>query len=249
MPFKRTLSETSPEQLDKMSKNRKKMTIEDNVILILEKLTTLDSISEMMKKIGGRIDTVEKSVFTMQEKLDELQWKMNEIDQERMRTSFVLHGLPALPANTTEANKKKIVEKIFTLGGCNVNAESDLKNVYFTNYQQSAKLFGTFYLESKRNEVVRRWKEVTKITPVLTEKVILNIPKKDPSYGKPIFYFTKTTMLTRQLLVQAKALNHAFSYSWERDGIVFIRKKEGEKAIRIRSTQQLEKLAEEYGKK
>lgn len=181
------------------------------------------------------LDTIRHDIKEIREKQENFEGELNVLQQAQKINSFVITGFPA--AQTTNASSYEVAKAFFGILGWKTNPE-DFEKLFVVQYKNGngSHIAGTFYDKRIRNMAFDKFRAIKKEKAILCEEVLKHLPPE--LRGRKLNFRTELTAATRQLLSKVKQHSADFKFIWEKDGRVFVRKTEQEKALEIRSYQQ-----------
>ena len=173
------------------------------------------SMDKTVKEIHGRLDKVEMEGVVRDERLEYLEWKVDEAEQEKRVNNIIITGL-----DSNQANKKEVATFLNDTVKCNIDIE-DInyvlklgRNDNDSNSSNKLRVRVAFPNYATKEKVIKRRKilkgKQTWISDDLT-------PRKD-----------KLAYLARQSVKEGRA-----SLTWTYDGKVFIKTTVDGKAKKI----------------
>lgn len=201
-------------------------------------MTNLDeklskNISDFTEKITSEINSVkvEQSVMAM---------RVNDLEQMLNNSTVVITGLP-MPVDSVPLNTINTIASKFK-AAYTANDFKRLVNIKYKD-QKGSFIIANFYLESKKNEFVNNFRAITKENPMRIQRVF-TLPPDSADREKVIRVKTLLTKNNMQLLKEAFTyLKKPFKFVWESEGKIMVRKDAGSKAIVIKTSEQLARIA------
>ena len=200
---------------------------------------TLNKIVTELKTYLERLTQIEANILELQQKDDLLESAINELNQFKLASTFIISGLTPAAENSKPF---PIVKKIANNLGLEIT-ENDVKNLYVVNHrnQQFCHISGTFYDQMKCDIFMKKFRASRKNKQMLVQDVI-TIAENDSRKSRPIYLRTEQTLYTKKLLAQAKSFPNVFKYVWEQGGRVLTKKELDSKIVELKSFDQLKKM-------
>jgi hypothetical protein len=251
----RKLSDSDSPNEEEKDPKKLKMSVEDSLISINQSLQTLamgqnEVKNELSFVKGGlvnilaRLDTYEKQITNVMAEVSALKYDLNALQQEQLRRTFLITGLPY--AKTGEM-AFDLVKSFFKISGTDIT-EDDLQRAFIVGHRNNttSHIVANFYSEYKRDTAFKRHREYSKNKPVLVAD-LYKLPPNDPNPTRQLRLRSQLTPITRDLLNKARsfaydASNKIFEHAWEKDGKILIQITEGSKPKYVTSMDQLMKL-------
>lgn len=161
------------------------------------------------------------------------------MEQESLIKSFNVFDLLTL----TQEQAFQTINNIAIKLGITVK-KTDLKDIFVANHRdkRSSHITGTFYEEKKRDEFFSNTKNrIADKNPLVEE--ICTLSNDSTFRGIEVRVRTKFTQHTREMLAKARQLSNKFSFIWESEGKILLRKVEDSRIIQIKSERQLADIA------
>lgn len=189
---------------------------------IKEKQTILEKYSEETKE----------SLRELQSRNDELNRKVNDLEQYSRMENLVISGIPREENENVRQTIVKLVKKL------NVNLENnEISTCHRLSNQGMAGIVARINNRDKKMEMIRKSREKK-----------LNAKDMGWEEDQNIYVSNQLTGFTMGILKAAKKLRseNKLEFVWEKEGKVYVRKNETSPAIRITDCEQLEEIIEEY---
>jgi cell division protein FtsB len=199
-----------------------------------------DLEKKITDKVGKMIDELKEENKVIKNRVTTLESKVNDLEQQANNNSLIITGLPLIELTAFNA---------FThiMGFLKLKfAEDDCKRISKINYKDGKGCFiiVKLYDEKNKDKIMRMFRERIKSQSPLNVERVFNLEDVSPLRGKQIRVKTLLTQQNATLLRQAHTYrNNPFAFVWESDGKILVREKEGDKAIVVRSLEQLSALA------
>ncbi len=197
--------------------------MKDAITIIKRQVTELETkISKLEEQNLKKERLLKRMEFESQKdkkKIDDLTSTLDELQQDRLRTSVQIVGLPE--SSKQEEDVKKIVKVAHDKLGMKLK-KHDLLEVYRLGKKT----------EGKTRDVVVKFEE-KKARDQFYQNRKKAAPHKDPS--KNIYVNDQLTNLRKGLFYQARKLlkSHKIHAAWTQNGNVLVRKLEGDPVIQI----------------
>lgn len=224
-----------------------------------QKLTVLHSAIEEIKTQNCEIT---KAMEFISDKYEEFKIKLENCEKERMKHLITIKALENrveqlernarstsieirnAPKNNQEnkENLMKIVKNIGTAINTDIT-ENDIKDIFRHTTKSSSKMpiVVEFTTVSKKEAVINSVKKFNRDS----KTVLSTYHAKLEGPTQSIFISESLTPQTRRIFAMARkfAIEHSFKFCWTSHGIVYLRKEEGSKAVRLHNEEDLNKLA------
>lgn len=214
----------------------------------------INGLSQSINTIGNSVKGMEANLATLFERLEkyekaleslrndfmELEARFNDREQNDLINHFRFTGMP--PVAVSPVGQIECLIKMCTLVGVTATT-NDFEDVrMYTNRNKTAAVIaGKFSQLGKRREVFKAFKEKMKTSEITWSRLF---PGKegDSNAMRKLGLFSSLTKYTMNLKASARETGK-FAYVWETEGRVLLRKKEGEKTIRVKSLMELQRAA------
>lgn len=235
-----------------MGDQPKKLGLED-IWAKLDKLDKLDTIEENIKSLNSTCNdlkekhvVLEKTVEQNTENIDELQavmnnmqFELNNLQQEKLDNNIIINGIP-----TTEENNLNITIEICSMV---VNAEVKQDHIKYIRRMKinsaNQPIVVTFHDRSLKIDVLRCWQKLIKTKKIDELQNQLKSKLNITNEASRINISEENTRFTQNIFKEAKDhLSSSFKFIWKRRGIIFVRKTENSKIIKITSLEQIQQL-------
>lgn len=184
-------------------------------------LLTVDSQTKEIADLKARVEKVECSTPTQE--LKELKRELNDLDQYSRNRNLEIHGL-----ELTEG--ENLLSKLNSIGRKLNIAEVTAREI----------------------EAIHRLPSKPDKVPVVLVRFESRYTKEKWAEQRPLLkikepgvrFFDNLTPYNKQLLWMAKtrALERSYQFTWQRNGKVLVKKKQGDRIIRIKSEDDLEQI-------
>ncbi len=190
-----------------------------------------------------RLEKTEKALEEVTEYMKDLSARIDYRDQMDLIDCFRITGLPAI--DTPREDQLVIIVNVFKKVGVTVTRE-DLSywNMYNNRQRTSATISGKFCNPKKREEAFSLFKIKTKNKPILFGEMCK--PTNDEDKLRVIRLRSNLTKATMNLINLARQHMTIFAYVWEKNGRIFVRKNEDERAFQIKSESELKAVIKKY---
>lgn len=178
--------------------------------------TTVIELDEDVSTAMGKFMQLEKQITDLTSRHEQLETKVNNMDQASLATSFRITGFPKGDRNP--ANCLATAVQFFRLLNVTVE-EKDFKRLYLQNYRsgEGSQLVGTFYNEQLKVSCMKKFKEAKKTKPIMLSDV-LKTTANNRNDTQAVVFRNMLTLQTRVLLNQAKQHMDVFKFVWEDNG-------------------------------
>ncbi|CAH1154603.1 unnamed protein product [Phaedon cochleariae] len=202
----------------------------------------MEDLTKEIKKVQEENKTLKKENTKLKEKQTEMEkdlhyikTKLNQEEQRKLKNSMEISGIPPAP------DHKQTILKIGALMKIPLQ-ENDILNVRKTYIKTG----GINSITVDFRNAITREKLLTQCKENIRKKEFLDTNKIGIPGEKKIVYLNEAlTPETRYLFSQAKKLKQRnYKYVWMKDGVVYVRKSEVDRAIRIRFIEDVLKLEE-----
>lgn len=213
--------------------------LNSNVLLLTQKV---DALEKSVQFMSNKYDTLLKEVVTLREwkdtqmgvkeKVKNLEDRVNEMEQYSRTKNIEIKGVE----ECVNENLKQVVVKIAHKVGEVGITENDIDSVHRIgnmNNRNPKDIIVQFKDRVSRNRLLLKRKERIRSNEVAEGRKdnVVYINEHLTAYNKQLFWQAK---------VKSKELN--FKFVWSKEGKIFIRKSEREKAYRIRNEEDLTKI-------
>lgn len=220
------------------------MNLEQKVDLLLGLFQRFDDADKKLDDVGTRLEKVETSlalirseVLSMQTAQIEITSSINDLQQANLATNFSVTGIPHVEGKAPIDQLNHVLLELGT------KAElTDLKflRLYKNRDEKSCRLYGRFWFEKQKAEIFGKFKNLLKQGKPMMTQSIYKLPLNSTLTGKQIRFHNELTKTNFELLKHARTLkDDPWKYVWESEGRIFVRKNDGERAINIKSVNQL----------
>lgn len=213
--------------------------INDHTKTLSEQTKALEAVQCNLSKVNDGLDKLFGENFALRKRVCDLEDKLNILEQESLRNTVEIHGVPISNDDAPSA----IVCKTGLALGIKLDG-SDIEAAYRVGKKHSIRskhppLVVRFAQSSMAEEFVRSRRVKRNLS---LSDLHLNIGNVNAA--SPIFVNEALTQTNRRLYALARDLkrNGKVKYLWVRGGRIFVRKSEGGDRISIRSESDIETL-------
>lgn len=217
-----------------------------------EKLSALQSLSSTVTEHDNRIETVEQLTSRLENKIQILTHRLDNLDQISNINSIQINGVPI----TSNENLQEILNKIGILIGVNcanvihrierVNSHVQSRGFTQQNNERTTSIdvrvtpiIATFNNKDEKNIFLTAFR---KFKFMYTEH--LGFVNQNREVKDRIFIFELLSPILKRTYVQAKLFQKAnnYKYLWTKDGKIFLRKSDNSRIIRVFTNTDLSKI-------
>lgn len=213
----------------------------DKMIMNIANLTaSVDQMKNDLSSILTKFVKQEEEIAQIKLEMNDLKVRLDIRDQKDLADDFKIIGIPYVE-NCPKDDIYMLLNRIFKVAKTTVGRKDLAFWAMFPNRdKKTATIVSRFTNSSIRSEAFANFRKVTKENPMLWTSVVPDLAADDVNRTLQVRLLPKLTKVTFNLLQAAKEHSPSvFKYVWIRNGGVFIRKAEGQKAINIKSTAEL----------
>ncbi|XP_046400872.1 uncharacterized protein LOC124167118 [Ischnura elegans] len=204
--------------------------------------------SDMLSGLTVKLHAIEKElsnvtglVNELQEKVFDLEVKLNRNEQERLKNSVEIRGVPL----TTDEDLQSIVLKISTALNVNMSAE-DIDGVFRPRPRQASSI------NSRPPPIIVRFLRLNKRDELITKRRVrkelnvddIGLASNLPLPQQTIYIDEALTPFNRKLFAIARDLkkNGKVKFVWVRNGNILVRQSEGAPVVVISTQKDLDRF-------
>lgn len=203
-------------------------------------LDNMKKIVEDYKRITDSLiddnESLRNENETLKRRMNNIEYKLDNTTQHKLNCNIIINGIPEVENEKLET----YITKIATEMKINLS-ETDIKSAVRTpTHSKSSGLPSTIIVEfhdkNIRDEILQKKKDAT-----LNTNVICNTKVTEPS---SIYLSEQLTKRNQYIMKLARNLkrDNIIKYVWSKEGEIFIRRDNGDNAVKITNTLQLNQI-------
>lgn len=206
-----------------------------------ENTKSFEEVKENIKCLEKRVDRMEKYSDTVNEEIHRLKLTVNNLQQSAYCNELIIHGVPETEKNDDDllTTVQLILQQVQCLPAPVIRAVKRFGKENQADKRNRPILLQLNHYSEK--EALLAKKKGVKVT---CDKIIVN-GKALGTSNESIFFDERLTQHTADLFRNARTLRkqQKLKFVWIRNGKLYIRKKDGDKANCINCQEQLDKIA------
>lgn len=186
---------------------------------------SLEMIATDLSTIKEKFELMKHEIAKLQEANESTTTAVNIIQQAMLRKSFTIMGIP--PTAAAQGDVFPTFKKICASFGFNAERD-DFRKLFIVQHRnkQSSHIAGEFYYDKKRDDAFKAFKlAIRNKRPILTDTIFTDLPLNSPFKGKELRLRTQLTQATRQLLEKTRTFKDHFTFVWENEGRILVKKR------------------------
>ena len=201
-------------------------------------------MNKFRSTIQKELSALKADVSKMAEKIDDIADAIEELQQYSYGFNVKLLGIPELETDETALKTSLLCSKIFR----EMDAEISIQDIDIAHRVNPRKqvpnrprpIVCKFTRRLAREQIMRRRREISKVIPS-------NVGLPDASTLSNAMIVDHLTPKVQSLFAEAKLAKDRFNYRycWTKKGVVYLRKSEESRAIKIKDNSALLLLAQE----
>lgn len=202
----------------------------------------IDQINVKIEEMNVRISSLEAfkgtattDVLMLREECDVMKAEINKLQQQALSNDLIINGLPPSVTNNDIAS---VLENLGHKIDCpiSINDFVGKPRAFHTRDKTSTSIIGTFATHTKKANVLSSFKAKR---PIPVEDIV-DLPASSTLRGKQVQLRNNLTLTNRTILAEAFRIKGTkFTYAWDIDGRIHLRKDNNERPIEIRSLEHL----------
>lgn len=208
----------------------------------------LSNLKSMVSNVLSELNTMRQEKDLMSKRIVILENKVNLYEQERKRNFIDIIGIPDIQPNSAR-------EKLFTLINIGLDEQIRDDEIEFCYVKQTKNTFSQILSDNNSASKITSNILCVKFSSFAAKERIMKKKSTcknklnaaifgDKCGGNNIFINDTLTAYMRSLLTETRKmkLQHQYKYLWVRNSSIYIRKNEGDKAIKIKNFDDLDKI-------
>lgn len=240
------ISSTSPGSPSSIEKPAKMPKDDDKILGVLTSMENRLSvdIGGLRKDINDAMEFMKKRGDEVDLALENLDRRMNDLEQENLNASIALVGLPPVnKGHDVFINISKFGEAI----GEKIEV-TDLKDYFAFNLKTGTgcQINMIFWQESKKRALMIKYTEKMKADkPILAHVVVPALVKESPYRLRKLKLYPQLTRFNQQLMKKAHEHHDRFKFIWFGRNKVMLRASENSPFLTVQSFEHLRQLVQE----